>query len=338
MDQNVMNGAESLSQTLIAGGVKTCFTNPGTSEMHFVSALDRTTEMRCVLCLFEGVATGAADGFARMTGTPAATLLHLGPGLANGLANLHNAGRAQTPIVNIVGDHAITHRKHDAPLASDIEGAARTVSAWVRTSQSAAEIAKDTADAIVAARTPPGGVATLMLPADVAWSEGTGPVKVPPPPARRAVSQDAVREAAALLRKGESPLLLLYGPALRGRGLVTAGRIAAATGAVLLGEMSNVRLERGAGRIDVDRVPYVVDHAVAKLKPYKTIILAGAKAPVAFFGYPDKPGELWQPDARIHTLASRDEDIVQALEALADELGAKKDMPVAAASPPAAPT
>jgi acetolactate synthase-1/2/3 large subunit len=333
-----MNGADSLAQTLIAGGVKTCFTNPGTSEMHFVSALDRTTEMRCVLCLFEGVATGAADGFARMTGTPAATLLHLGPGLANGLANLHNAGRAQTPIVNIVGDHAITHRKHDAPLASDIEGAARTVSAWVRTSQSAADIAKDTADAIVASRTPPGGVATLMLPADVAWSEGTGPVKVPPPPARRAVSQDAVREAAGLLRKGESPLLLLYGPALRGRGLVAAGRIAAATGAVLLGEMSNARLERGAGRIDVDRVPYVVDHAVAKLKPYKTIILAGAKAPVAFFGYPDKPGELWQPDARIHTLASRDEDIVQALEALADELGAKKDMPVSAASRPAAPT
>jgi acetolactate synthase-1/2/3 large subunit len=333
-----MNGADSLTHTLVAGGVKTCFTNPGTSEMHFVSALDRTTGMRCVLCLFEGVATGAADGFARMTGTPAATLLHLGPGLANGLANLHNANRAQSPIVNIVGDHAITHRKHDAPLASDIEGAARTVSAWVRTSQSASAIAQDTADAILAARTPPGGVATLMLPADVAWSKGTAPVTVPPPPQRATVPQEAIREAAALLRKGEAPVLVLYGPALRTRGLAAAGRIAMATGCGLIGEMSNARLERGAGRVDIDRVPYVVEQAVAKLKPYKTLILCGAKAPVAFFAYPDKPGELWQPGARIHTLAKRDEDIVQALEALADELGAKKEAPVAEASRPAPPS
>ncbi|HEX2116531.1 MAG TPA: acetolactate synthase large subunit [Alphaproteobacteria bacterium] len=333
-----MNGADCLAQTLIAGGVKTCFTNPGTSEMHFVSALDRTNEMRCVLCLFEGVATGAADGFARMTGTPAATLLHLGPGLANGLANLHNASRAQSPIVNIVGDHAIVHRKHDAPLASDIESAARTVSCWVRTSQSAAAIAKDTADAIVAARTPPGGVATLMLPADVAWSDGTGPIKVPAPPARAAVSQEAIREAATLLRKGEAPLLVLYGPALRARGLAAAGRIAKATGAGLIGEMSNARLERGAGRVDIDRVPYVVEQALEKLKPYRTIILCGAKAPVAFFAYPDKPGELWPPAAKIHTLATRDQDIVQALEALADELGAKEAAPVAAPSRPSPPT
>jgi acetolactate synthase-1/2/3 large subunit len=333
-----MNGAESLAQTLIAGGVKTCFTNPGTSEMHFVSALDRTAEMRCVLCLFEGVATGAADGFARMTDRPAATLLHLGPGLANGLANLHNASRAQSPIVNIVGDHAIKHRKHDAPLASDIEGAARTVSAWVRTSQSAAAIAQDTADAIVASRTPPGGIATLMLPADVAWSEGAGPVKVPQPPPRVAVSNDVIRETAALLRKGEAPVIVLYGPALRARGLAAAGRIAAATGAGLLGEMSNARLERGAGRVDIDRVPYVVEQAVEKLKPYRTIILAGAKAPVAFFAYPDKPGELWQPGARIHTLATRDQDIVQALEALAEELGARKDAAGAQLSRPSAPS
>lgn len=333
-----MNGAESLSHTLIAGGVDTCFTNPGTSEMHFVSALDRTNEMRCVLCLFEGVATGAADGYARMAEKPAATLLHLGPGLANGLANLHNANRAQSPIVNIVGDHAITHRQHDAPLASDIESAARTVSCWVRTSQSASAIARDTADAIVAARTPPGGVATLMLPADVAWSEGTGPVKVSEPPSRATVPQETIREIAQLLRRGESPLLLLYGPALRARGLAAAGRIAQATGAGLLGEMSNARLERGAGRVEIDRVPYVVEQAVEKLKPYRTVILAGAKAPVAFFAYPDKPGTLWRPDATIHTLATREQDIVQALEALADELGAKKDAPVAQLSRPAPPT
>jgi acetolactate synthase-1/2/3 large subunit len=333
-----MNGAESLSRTLIAGGVDTCFTNPGTSEMHFVSALDRTNEMRCVLCLFEGVATGAADGFARMTDRPAATLLHLGPGLANGMANLHNANRAQSPVVNIVGDHAITHRKHDAPLASDIEGAARTVSVWVRTSQSPAAIAQDTADAIVASRTPPGGVATLMLPADVAWSEGAGPVKVPPPPPRATVPHETIRETAELLRKAEAPLLVLYGPALRARGLAAAGRIAMATGAGLIGEMTNARLERGAGRVDIDRVPYVVEQALEKLKPYRTIILCGAKAPVAFFAYPDKPGELWPPGASIHTLATREQDIVQALEALADELGAKKEAPVAAASRPPVPT
>jgi acetolactate synthase I/II/III large subunit len=333
-----MNGAESLAQTLIAGGVKTCFTNPGTSEMHFVSALDRTADMRCVLCLFEGVATGAADGFARMTDMPAATLLHLGPGLANGLANLHNAKRAQTPIVNIVGDHAIVHRRHDAPLASDIESAARTVSGWVRTSQSSNAIARDTADAIVAARTAPGQVATLMLPADVAWSEGTGPANVPPPPSRAAASSEAVREAAKLLREGEAPLLLLNGPALRARGLAAAGRIAKATGAGLIGEMSNARMERGAGRVDIDRVPYIVDQALAKLKPYRTVVLAGAKPPIAFFAYPDKPGELTQPGTRFHTLATREEDIVGALEALADELGAKQPPTVAAAARPAIPT
>jgi acetolactate synthase-1/2/3 large subunit len=339
MEQTAMNGADSLAHTLVAGGVRTCFTNPGTSEMHFVSALDRVAEMRCVLCLFEGVATGAADGFARMADMPAATLLHLGPGLANGLANLHNASRAQSPIVNVVGDHAIAHRKYDAPLTSDIEGTARVASAWIRTSKSANAIAQDTADAIVAARTPPGQVASLILPADVAWSKGTGPVAVPAPPQRPSVAADAVTTAAQLLRKdGASAVIVLYGPALRARGLAAAGRIAAATGAGLIGEMTNARLERGAGRVDIDRVPYVVEQALAKLKPYRTVILAGAKAPVAFFAYPDKPGELTVPGATIHTLAKRDDDIVQALEALADELGAKAPAPVAQPSRPAVPT
>ena len=333
-----MNGADSLALTLVAGGVQTCFTNPGTSEMHFVSALDRVAEMRCVLCLFEGVATGAADGFARMTDMPAATLLHLGPGLANGLANLHNASRAQSPVVNVVGDHAIAHRKFDAPLTSDIEGTARVASSWVRTSKSAAAIAQDTSDAIVAARTPPGQVASLILPADVAWSKGPGPVAVPPPPRRAPVPAEAVATAAGLLRKGGSTLLILGGPALRARGLEAAGRIVAATGAAMIGEMSNTRLERGAGRVDIDRVPYVVDQALARLKPYQTIILAGAKAPVAFFAYPDKPSELTAHGAAIHVLAKREDDIVQALEFLADELGAKTPAPAEKPSRPAVPT
>lgn len=333
-----MNGAESLVHTLVGGGVNVSFTNPGTSEMHFVSALDRVAEMRCVLCLFEGVATGAADGFARMTDGPAATLLHLGPGLANGLANLHNASRAQSPVVNIVGDHAIGHRKYDAPLASDIEGAARVASAWVRTSQSADAIGNDTADAIVAARTAPGQVATLILPADVAWSKGQGPAAVPAAPARASVSADAVKATAQMLRGRDGTLLILGGPALRARGLAAAGRMAAATGAALIGEMSNTRLERGAGRVTIDRVPYPIDQALERLKPYRNIVLVGARPPVAFFAYPDRPSELTAPGTAMHVLAKREEDVVQALEWLADELGATGPALVEAPSRPALPT
>ena len=176
---NNMNGAESLIRTLVAGGVEVCFTNPGTSEMHLVAALDSVTQMRCVLGLFEGVVTGAADGYARMSGKPACTLLHLGPGLANGVANLHNASRAQVPIVNIVGQHPTYHLKYDAPLTSDIEAIARPYSKWLRTASASAQLGRDGADAVVAARTAPGQIATLIVPADVAWSVG-GPVAAIP--------------------------------------------------------------------------------------------------------------------------------------------------------------
>src|SRR5580700_3714803 len=165
-----MNGAESLVATLLVGGVEVCFTNPGTSEMHIVAALDRSMKMRCVLGLFEGVVTGAADGYSRMAGKPACTLLHLGPGLANGLANLHNASRARTPVINIVGQHATQHLQFDTPLKADIQGIAKPYSDWVRTSSAAAGVGRDAAKAIVAARTPPGHVATLIVPADLAWS------------------------------------------------------------------------------------------------------------------------------------------------------------------------
>src|ERR1700733_6941867 len=147
-----MNGAESLVRTLVAGAVNTCFANPGTSEIHIVAALDRVAEIRCVLGLFEGVVTGAADGYARMAEKPACTLLHLGPGLANGLANLHNASRARIPIVNLVGQHATYHLRHDTPLASDIEAIARPYSRWLRTSQSASEVGRDAVEAVVASR------------------------------------------------------------------------------------------------------------------------------------------------------------------------------------------
>jgi acetolactate synthase-1/2/3 large subunit len=168
-----MNGAHALVRTLVDAGVEVCFTNPGTSEMHFVAALDSAPQLRAVLCLFEGVATGAADGYARMADKPAATLLHLGCGLGNGLANLHNARKGKVPVVNIVGDHATYHVPFDAQLQSDIETVARNVSpGFVRTSKSTADLGKDAADALAAARSRPGQVATLILPADVSWGEG----------------------------------------------------------------------------------------------------------------------------------------------------------------------
>ena len=260
-----MNGAESLVRTLVGGGVDVCFANPGTSEMHFVAALDRVDGMRCVLGLFEGVVTGAADGYARMSEKPAATLLHLGPGLANGLANIHNANKAASPMVNIVGDHATYHRKYDAPLTSDIEGLARPSSHWVKTSPDAKSIAADGAAAIAAARQPPGQIATLILPADTAWNEGSGPAAVAPPAAPKPVSREAVAEAARALRSGEPCLILVTGRALRQDGLDLAGKIAAKTGARLIAQGSNARTQRGRGRVFLERVPYVVDQATKVL-------------------------------------------------------------------------
>jgi acetolactate synthase-1/2/3 large subunit len=318
----VMNGAESLARTLVAGGVDVCFANPGTSEMHFVAALDRVEGMRCVLALFEGVVTGAADGYARMAEKPAATLLHLGPGLANGLANLHNAGKAATPIVNIIGDHATYHRRYDAPLTSDIEAAARPFCGWVRTSPDARSVAKDGAEAIAAASTPPGKVAALILPADTAWNDADGIATVPEVPARAKVEAQAVAQAAAVLRGGEPTLIVLGGLALRREGLERAGRIAAKTGAKLMAETFNARMERGAGRVSVERIPYPVDQAVGVLAPFRHLILIGSKTPVAFFAYPNKPSLLAHADAQVHALARREDDVVQALAWLADEVGA----------------
>jgi acetolactate synthase-1/2/3 large subunit len=328
-----VNGAESLVRTLLAGGVEVCFSNPGTSEMHFVAALDRVEGMRAVLALFEGVATGAADGYARMAEKPAATLLHLGPGLANGLANLHNAMKASTPVVNIVGEHASYHVRHNAPLTADIEGAARPFSGWVRTSPDARAVADDAAAAIAAARRPPGQVATLILPGDTAWNEAAGPVAVPAPAAAPPVAPDAMREAARVLRSGRPTLLLVAGAVLRRHGLELAGKIAKKTGARLMAQTFNARMERGAGIVPVDRIPYPVDLAVRTLAGLEHIVLVGAKVPVAFFAYPDKPSLLAPEGCAMHVLAEPHEDSVGALEALADELGARGE---AAETAPAA--
>lgn len=320
-----MNGAESLVRTLVASGVEVCFTNPGTSEMHFVAALDKVDGMRAILGLFEGAVTGMADGYGRMADKPAATLLHLGPGLANGLANLHNARRAQTPIVNIVGDHATYHAQYDAPLASDIQGFARPVSGWVHSSPSPKTVAADGARAVQAARQAPGQIATLILPADTAWLDAEGPAPALPVQGPTPVSADAIDRAAASLKSGRKSVILLRGLALRKRGLVAAGRIAAKTGARLMCDTFAPRLERGAGLVAVERIPYFAEQIVDTFKDVEELILVGAKPPVSFFAYPGKASWCTPEGCNIVYLAHPHEDGVAAVEALAEALGAPKE-------------
>ena len=315
-----MNGAESLVRTLLAGGIDTCFANPGTSEMHFVAALDRVPGMGCILGLAEGVVTGCADGYARMAGRPAATLLHCGPGLANGISNLHNARRASSPVVNIVGDHASFHGAFDPPLAADTESLARSVSYWVRTAASVRQVGADAAAAIQAARTPPGRIATLILPADHAWNEGGVPepaMPVPKPPVPAFQRVDAV---AQLLRRGEPTVMVLAGTALSEPGLAAAARVAAASGCELRAMTQVARMARGRGRPAVDRIPYAVDAAVASLAGFRHVVLVGAPRPVAFFAYPGKPSLVTHPEASFHELAHPGEDLVAALQGLAAEV------------------
>ena len=323
-----MNGAQALMKTLADAGIEVCFSNPGTSEMHFVAALDSEPRMRAVLALFEGVATGAADGYARMAGKPAATLLHLGCGLGNGLANLHNARKGKVPVVNIVGDHATFHTRYDAQLQSDIETVARNVSpGFVRTSQSTAQLSADAVEAITAARGLPGQVATLILPADVSWGEGAQPAAMPAA-AAPAVADDArVQALADLLRSGQPTALLLGPQALREPGLLAAARIAAHSGVQLLAEVFPTRMERGAGLPAVERIAYLAEMAQLQLAPLKHLVLVDAKAPVSFFAYPGKASDLVPEGCQVHTLAAADEDAVASLEKLVRLLGAQASAP-----------
>lgn len=327
MKTNQLNGAESLVETLLAEGIDTCFANPGTSEMHLVGALDRYSRMRCVLGLFEGVVTGAADGYARMAGRPAASLLHLGPGLANGIANLHNARKAGTPMLSIVGDHATYHRQYDAPLTSDIEGLARPVSHWVRTSMRAEDLGADAAAAVEASRAGGGAVATLIVPADAAWNSGGQPAggRTTPPHAP-AIDEAAIAKAAAMLRK-DGAALFLAGPALLEPSLSVAGRIAQATGCRLIGPTSAARARRGAGAVAVERVPYVVDRALALLSGVGEAVFCGMAEPVAFFAYPGKPSLVLPREANKMNLGVKASEVAAALDMLADRLGATSPVP-----------
>ncbi|MDR3672299.1 MAG: acetolactate synthase large subunit [Holophaga sp.] len=334
MNESDMNGAQSLVRTLLGAGVDTCFANPGTSEMHFVAALDEVAGMRCVLGLFEGVVTGAADGYGRMAGKPAATLLHCGPGLANGLANLHNARRARTPILNIVGDQATYHRPLDPPLTAATEGWAGPVSVWTRTVAESGSVGADAAEAIRAARTAPGGIATLILPSDVCWNPGgvvAEALAVPPAPR---VDEAAITHALGLLRSGEPCAVLLGEGVLRADELDLAARIGAATGAKVLAPYAAGRMEHGRGRAAIARLPYLVPLAVALFKGIKHVILVGRTRPVAFFAYPGQPQTPEPADAQIHVLARPEHDQKDCLERLVERLEAPA---LAPAEPAAAP-
>jgi acetolactate synthase-1/2/3 large subunit len=318
-----MNGAHSLIRTLVAHRVDTCFMNPGTSEMHFVDALDDVAAMHSVLALFEGVATGAADGYARMAGRPAATLLHLGPGLGNGLANLHNARRAGSPVVNIVGDHAISHRPYDAQLQSDIETVARNVSTFVRSCESTAGLGEDAVAACAAAVGPPGSVATLIVPADVSWSEGGSVVKDRGPAGRArgtAPDEGAVAAAAAALRSGRPAAILIGGRACSGRTLDAVADIAHATGARLFAETFPARLARGAGRPPVERLAYLAEFTSMQLEGVRHLILIDAHSPVSFFAYPGKPSDLVPDGCIVHAVAGSSNDVETAVDGLAARL------------------
>jgi acetolactate synthase I/II/III large subunit len=324
-----INGADVLTDTLLVNGINVCFANPGTSEMHFVGALDRKPQMRCILGLFEGVVTGAADGYARMSDKPAATLLHTGPGLSNGLANMHNAKRANSPMVNIIGDHATYHLAFDAPLTSDIEGLARPMSHWVGRVKSIQEVSAVAARAIAAANTAPGQIASLILPADMAWLPAASGfsaqdiVQLPKPAALSPISEN-IHQAARVLAQHSKPAgnitILLTGSALREKALFVAHKIADATGARIMAQQSNGRAQRGAGRVPIDRVPYSVDLAVQTFAHTEFLILVGAKAPVGFFAYPGKPSSMLPENCEVLELANGEQDLLAALEMLADEL------------------
>jgi len=316
-----MTGAETLLETLANGGLEVCFSNPGTSEMHLVSAIDRSERVRSILALFEGVATGAADGYGRMAGKPAATLLHLGPGLANGLANLHNARRARSPIINIVGDHATDHLQYDAPLTSDVAAVARPMSAWVESSSSADNLASAGAAALRAALEPPGQIATLIVPADHAWSQAASAAPVLDRPSAGKPTGERIDEAARLMRSDKRVALLLGSGALVEAGLQAAGRIADATEAEILRETFSARVERGAGRVESEALPYFGEAAAARLEKVEALILVGAKAPVSFFAYPDRPSWLAPKGCELLTLAEPNEDPASALADLASALG-----------------
>ena len=332
-----MNGAEKLLETLVASGVDVCFSNPGTSEMQLVSAIGNNEGMRSILCLFEGVVSGAADGFGRMADRPALTLLHVGSGFSNSMANLHNAKRARTPLVNIVGDHASYHLKYDAPLTSDVPAHANICSDWVRVSESPDDLAASGAQAVQAAMQGAGRIATLIAPANHAWDEAAGTASALPLEQPGRVSDEQIDRVSGALSAGKRSALLLGGKALREDGLEAAGRVAKAAGARILSETFPARMQRGAGRVAVERLQYFSEHVSEQLQGLEQLVLVGANAPVSFFAYPGKPGWLVPDSCEVIELAGPDEDLSNALEAVAEQLDAAEPADTTPAAPPGPP-
>ena len=324
--EKFMTGAESLIQTAVAAGIDVCFANPGTTEIPLVQAIDSTPVMRAVLCLFEGVCAGAADGYARMSDKTALTLLHLGPGFANGIAYLHDAKRARSSVINLIGEHATWHISADPPLHSDIESLAAPVSHWVRRNKGAEFLASDMADAVSAAQIFPGRISSLILPNDYLLAETTANSPFSERTIPSPVDQSAILEAAKLLSENQPSALFLGGHALRQRGLRAAARIAAITKCELICESFPTRLERGTGLPLLKRLPYFPEAGRKLLAPFVAIVLAGARNPVTFFGYPDSPSYFISPAQQNCVLATPEDDIAAALEALADELGASENV------------
>lgn len=330
---NLPNGADALIAALTAQGVDTCFANPGTTEMHLVGALGRATGVRTHLCLFEGVATGAADGFARMAGRPAMALLHLGPGLANGMANLHNAKKAGTPVVTVVGEHATYHLAHDAPLTADIETMAGTVSDRVLTLEDATRASAQVSDLMAEVAAGRARVTTIVVPNDVAWSAAELVTTAPLPLALPDFDRAAIAASARALRRGREALLLLGAPHITARMAALATAIGAATGCTVLTEPVVARMARGRDAHPLNRQPFHVDFATEALKHVAGAVLVGARPPVAFFAYPGRPSRLLPDGCEVTRLCPQFADVVAALEALAAELGVTVTEPV----PPPAP-
>jgi len=321
-----MNGARALIETLVRCGVELCIANPGTSEMHLVQALDQVPGMRSVLTLFEGVCSGAADGYGRMTGKPAATLLHLGPGLANASANLHNARKAGTPLLNIVGNHPHYHIGYDAPLTSDIDTLARNFSAWIKSCSTAATLAQDGVEAVTATlRANPGSlgqIATLIMGADAAWGPSPGPALPAPVPRRAMIDPEHAEAIARLLARGENAVLLLDHAALSPAALTAASRISGKSGCRLITGVFPARIDGGPGAVRVERMPYFPEQILATLEGARHVILVGAQAPATFFAYESTSGRPIPENCEIHVLARIEEDAVDALTQVAEALQA----------------
>ena len=327
-DKFELTGADALVQTLADLGVDSCFANPGTSEMQLIAALDKESRIRSVLCLFEGVATGAADGYARISGKPAMTLLHLGPGYLNGGANIHNAFRAKSPMINVVGDHAVSHQRYDAPLASDIIGLAASSSRWIKSVDKVEQAGNLATEAWEACHGPEPGPVSLVLPADSAWKEGGRKGAMVRAPELRRPSHEKIETAVQAIKTAKSPMILMNGSALSETGLKHAAKLNT-NGIRIMIDTFAPKIARGVGRFMPDRMHYFAEGAMQDLKDCDLMILAGTKAPVAFFAYPDRPSLLVPEGCKVVSLGGFDTDSEKILFELVKAFGIENSAPLA---------